>query len=699
VGASSVESPEGHDVQTTIHLISMPLCKLNRPSIQLGALKAYIDGAGLGVSVYTYSAFLGILVLEPGSTVDPTTAYFERVDTLEAQMVVSKLDPETGAPAFLNTGVEDMRNWVGDAPYFVLYYRKYLAALHPDLVEDKTNVCGGLVAFRVPEVGGVLRMLFGSRDGLRILGERTDAYIESRIIPQLSRTGLNVVGFTCTFDQIYASVYCYRYLRERCPDVRFLFVFGGSSIGLPRTQELLQTLGIDALCVVGEGEAKLEAIVKHCSSAADDTLPSTIRVDVPGVVHVTDPIDYYEKQDALYDGQIEKLDHLPTPDYDEYFDLFRERCTSAEEYRTAKRQVELPLEGSRGCVFHCTFCNLNYLWDGYRSQTAAKILECAADVMKKYGEGDELKLRYADNLANWSASVAQVAVDRNIKFPALLELRAKYPEEFWVKLDRIGVLGVQVGIEAYSSALLALMEKKTRAIDNVRAHKYMDEVGMRHGSNLIARYPRSTLEMVEESRRVCGYITHFSKLSFSMFELVQGSPLYNRLSPEARRQLIPVGVTVPSDDLARYAWGYAFAPPPELVPPPEITEAWLAFETWYVHATKAKPRFTVERVGETRRLTDTRSGAMKQTVVAGPAARVLDACHKPSTIDEIAEITALGLDVIHAAIAELAEARALLPLDGEYITVALRPKAELIAAFENTRRSKPRPAALNVVQP
>jgi hypothetical protein len=86
-------------------------------------------------------------------------------------------------------------------------------------------------------------------------------------------------------------------------------------------------------------------------------------------------------------------------------------------------------------------------------------------------------------------------------------------------------------------------------------------------------------------------------------------------------------------------------------------------------------------------------------VVAGPAARVLDACHKPLTVEEIAEVTLLDSDVIRSAIAELAEHRALLHLDNEYITVALRPKAELITAFENTRRSKPRPAALNVVQP
>lgn len=692
-------------MQTTVHLISMPICSLYRPSIQLGALKAYLDEANLGVSVYTYSAFLGILVLEPDSTVDAhTIPFFEQIETLDALMVLPKIDPQSGALIYATTPVGQLRTMLGDAPYFVLYYQKYLAASHPDVVEDDTKPCGGLVDFG-PKGDDVFRTVFGrpanssASKGLRILRERTDAYIENRIIPQLSRTGLNVVGFSCTFDQIYASLYCCRYLQDRCPDVRFLFVFGGSSMGLPGTQKLLQTLEIDALCVVGEGEAKLEAIVKRCSSAADDTLPSTIRVDVPGVVHVSDQIDYYEKQDALYDGQIEKLDNLPTPDYDEYFESFRALCTSPEKYRTAKLQVELPLEGSRGCVFHCTFCNLNYLWDGYRSQTAARILEIAAAATKKYGEGDELPLRYVDNLSNWSGSVAHVAVDRNIRFPAYLELRAKYPEEFWVKLDRIGVLGVQVGIEAYSTALLALMEKKTRAIDNVRAHKYMDEVGIKHGSNLIAHYPRSTLEMVEETRRVSSHITHFSKLSFSEFSLVQGSPLYNRLSQDARRQLEAGGATVPKADLARYAWGYAFAPPPELIPSPDVTEAWLEFESWYVNATKTKHRFTVERVGDTRRLTDTRSGEMRQSVVAGPAARVLDACHKPLTVEEIAEVTLLEGGVIRSAIAELAEHRALLHLDNEYITVALRPKAELVAAFENTRRTKLRPAALNVVQP
>ena len=46
--------------------------------------------------------------------------------------------------------------------------------------------------------------LWLGQGGLEVLADRTHAYLEQRVVPNLTPTGINVVGFTCTFDQIYS---------------------------------------------------------------------------------------------------------------------------------------------------------------------------------------------------------------------------------------------------------------------------------------------------------------------------------------------------------------------------------------------------------------------------------------------------------------------------------------------------------------
>ena len=73
---------------------------------------------------------------------------------------------------------------------------------------------------------------------------------------------MNVVGFTVVYDQIYASIFAASYLRDRYPGFKFLFLFGGYSVTIPKVAEIFARLQVPGLFVIGEGERKLEMIAR-----------------------------------------------------------------------------------------------------------------------------------------------------------------------------------------------------------------------------------------------------------------------------------------------------------------------------------------------------------------------------------------------------------------------------------------------------
>ena len=105
-GRGGADSPcYRQGVNTVVHLVSMPVCETNRPSIQLGCLKAYLDSAfGGTVPVHTYSAYFGIMVLERGSEQpDGAPGLFDQVDTLE-NYTMFRASPSEGEPKRTSVG-------------------------------------------------------------------------------------------------------------------------------------------------------------------------------------------------------------------------------------------------------------------------------------------------------------------------------------------------------------------------------------------------------------------------------------------------------------------------------------------------------------------------------------------------------------------------------------------------------------------
>jgi hypothetical protein len=649
------------------HLIAMPWASPDAPSIQVGCLKAYLDRLRPQPECRAYSAFFSILEDLRGSGFRD---FFRRT-----------------------------ASW-GECLYQALYLRRF----GPEGTRGRPNFLRILRALRDP----LARPPAASTlDGLE---QATRRYLDARVGPALIAGGLNLVGFTLNYDQVYASLYAAEHLARRFPGRRFLFVYGGSSPSFPSVYQLLCRLRVPGLVVVGEGERKLELLVRTLEALprarAGQAAEHVAGLD-PGIVSIGDDVDLGPSDPSRHAGQVESLEELPLPDYDEYFAALRRACADERAFAAYRAETTLLVEGTRGCFSHCDFCAMNRSWVGFRRRKADAVFRDTLALTSRY---HTVHFQFADNVCDtWADGYARKMLEAGLQHRSFMELRAHHPEEYWTRLALAGAEQVQVGVEAISPRLLQAMGKGVTAVQNLAAHKIHCELGIQSASNLMTHHPASTLADVRETRRILSLVPHWSAFQLTRFRLMAGSPLYARLTPRQRAALTPTRYARLPRPASRFACEFTYETPPALDPGRWVMRAWSVFKRDYERARARqgdpRPRLDVVRVAPDRlRITDTRDGALRCTDLNGDAARIYDACHAGLTVDRIGRATGLAAPAVEAVLERLRRARLVLRVGGCWLSLALRPRDELLrklappaAGVELAAGSAPPPARLAVL--
>ncbi len=657
-------------MRSKLHLVSMPWADPELPSIQISALKAYMDSAfGGTVTTRTYSAFASIALEE---TSNGYTKYDDKYEVFE------------------------------EYPYFLLYFRRYLrsqAQSQRTSIESllkKINSCGADETLTLQKLGHLER--------------RTCHYIEKNIVPQLSKNGVNVIGFTLNYYQLYASLFCARYLETEFPDYKYLFVFGGATVIYPKVAEVLKNLGVEGLCVIGEGERKLEMIVRETLATPPDqysNLRERLAVLHEGIYDIQHrTIDLYDKDPAALLGLQTPIDNLPLPDFDEYYRSVRSVFTNAALRARYVAGTWLALEGSRGCFAHCDFCDVHMSWSGFRKGTPERIVDKVLQLVSRH---QVPRVKFMDNVCDtWAEKYADLLIARKIRITSFMECRVHHPETFWTKLSLSGVELVQVGIEALSPSLLQAMGKGTRAKQNLLVQKWLKELGIESLSNLITHHPKSTSQHVQETKQILRRIPHLDRFSFSNLALLIGTPLDKLLSPTERRQLQERQDFALPKHLDRYFVLKGEYEAPAHWFSPGVLGAWdrlIAWEERASNARKKPPVMSATKCGDEHVLVrDGRSDKVVDHHLIGAAARIYDLCHQGATVATLVRDAGLPQATIEDALLELAGKDLLVELDGAYIALGLRPRDELIhncvtQADQNRIRSQRDPKAVVPLYP
>jgi Radical SAM superfamily len=631
-------------MRTKLHLVAMPWSSPELPSIQIAVLKAYVDSVfGRRVPTRTYSAFASILLEETDSGY---ADYYEKYEDFE------------------------------EYPYFLMYCRQLvrstprLSRISLDKLITRINNCdaGESLTFRK----------------IAHLERRTCRYIDDTIVPQLSRRALNVVGFTLNYYQLYASIYCARYLRDKYPDYDYLFMFGGATVSYPKVAEVLQRVGVEGLCVIGEGECKLELILREILATPVTERSGLIeRLEAlhEGIYDIQRrTLNLYETNSAsLLELQI-PFERLPLPDFDEYYSSLRKAFTDDEQHDKYRAETWLAMEGTRGCFAKCDFCDVHTSWSGFRKSTPERIVDNALSLVHRHRS---YRIKFMDNVCDtWAERYAELLIECRIRITSFMECRVHHPEVFWTKLSLSGVELVQVGIEALSPALLRAMNKGTRAKQNLLVQKWLKELGIESLSNLISHHPKSTVAHVRETKHVLQLIPHLDRLDFSNLSLQIGTPLDRSLSPEQRRQLSERQLFELPKGLDQYFVLKGEYEPPDKWYCDGVWEAWDDLVKWEEGFFK---RWGEEAFMSSRRcgpgeivVRDGRFGAVEEHYLEGETATVYQACHQGATLETLMTETEFPAATMQKILSRLMERQLLVELEGFYISLALRPRDELI---------------------
>ena len=255
-----------------------------------------------------------------------------------------------------------------------------------------------------------------------------------------------VVGFTSTFQQNAASFALARRLKQRLPHV--VTVFGGANFDGEMGPELVRAVECIDIAVMGEGEQAFPRLLGALAAGTGlDAVPGLARRQ-DGQVLVTPPVP-----------PAVRLDDLPAPDYDEYFQRAEELGLLP---RAGPRTVWLPIETARGCWWgakhHCTFCGLNGTAMSFRPKSPERVLGELAQQARKYRS---FRFEAVDNIMDMTylTKLFPVLRDTETGYELFYEVKSSLRREQLRLMAQAGVRSIQPGIESLSSNVLRLIQQ------------------------------------------------------------------------------------------------------------------------------------------------------------------------------------------------------------------------------------------------
>ncbi|MFL5355814.1 RiPP maturation radical SAM C-methyltransferase [Archangium sp.] len=289
----------------------------------------------------------------------------------------------------------------------------------------------------------------------------------------------DVVGFTSTFEQTMPSLCLARMIRERYPRVKL--VAGGANFEAGMGRQYMERFEFLDYVATGEADDSFPQLCENLSRGRDEVPPGLLYREGGGV----------RESPRRKEPGYANLDALPTPDYEDFFQLVR---TSAPELMAG---MWLPLEASRGCWWgehsHCTFCGLNGEAMTFRRKSWRRVVDELEEVGRRHGAAP---VQYADNilamdyfkdlLPHWAGQPT-----RTEKF---FEIKSNLKRRQVRLLREAGITRVQAGVETLADGTLKVMRKGVSGAQNVALLRWCQEQGVDSLWNVIYGFPREDID-------------------------------------------------------------------------------------------------------------------------------------------------------------------------------------------------------------
>jgi ribosomal peptide maturation radical SAM protein 1 len=448
-----------------IVLVSTPWPLFNRPSVQLGSLKAFVRQNTPEIQVDAKHFYLSIA-------------------------------EEIGYDLYGNISE---RTWLAETPYAALLYPNRMSVIERFW---KKRSSGVPIAkeYDLSELCGRL------------------ARISSRVVDSEDWDRYILAGFSICFGQLTSSLFFIREIKKSVPTLRI--VVGGSACAGDLGVSLLDSFPEIDFVIQGEGELPLVNLINNLMGTQEDSG----RVSIPGLVS---RYKFPKGQTISQVPNLDQLPTPEYEDYFRQLqDLEPEKRflprVPMEISRGCWWRKSLGSKGPSGCAF----CNLNLQWQGYRAKSHKKVI---AELDSLTNEHQILSVSFMDNLLPFKGLKALFDGIVRLKkdFRLFAEIRATTPRNVLAAMGEAGVREVQVGVESLSTSLLQKLNKGTTAMDNMEIMKNCETPGLPNlTGNLILNFPSSDEQDVAETISNLEFALPFRPVRGIPFWLGYGSPVW-----------------------------------------------------------------------------------------------------------------------------------------------------------------------------
>ena len=303
------------------------------------------------------------------------------------------------------------------------------------------------------------------------------------LVEKISKEKPDLIGLSVLSFNYPEALQIARFIKE---NFNIKIIFGGVHVTLS-PKEVIENEAVDIICN-GEGEVPLKEIL-------DKNLDCK---NIKGIWYKQDGKILKNKNRKL----IENLDNLPFPDFDD-FDL--------ERYFVLNHN-HLPLMGSRGCPYSCTYCSnhaLRKILDGkyVRFRSVDNIIkEIELRVKQFHDKGfkylylfDDTFILHKEFVFEFCDKYKKKGFHKKIKWTA--NVRANLVTDEIIKtMKDAGCYEVRMGVESGNDYILNTVYKRNMTKDQLNnAFKIIKKNGLQMRLDFILGAPFETIDMMEES--------------------------------------------------------------------------------------------------------------------------------------------------------------------------------------------------------
>jgi radical SAM superfamily enzyme YgiQ (UPF0313 family) len=355
---------------------------------------------------------------------------------------------------------------------------------------------------------------------IKIQGLTTEQVIER--IPSNTR----IFGFSCLFSHVWPLVLSLASeIRKSFPNA--LFVAGGEHPTAMPAQVLAK--GTFDVVVLGEGEETFLELVEKFK--ANHTWH-----DITGIGYLDKNQKYIVNPSRKRVGDI---DNLPYPDWDpwciaEYIN--HQQVTGINLGRS------MPILGSRGCPYTCTFCSNEEMWTRkYSMRDGEKLAQEMQYMKEKYNVTgftfmDSTFIINRRKTLEFCQALIKKKLNVSYQLPAGTRCEA-FDEELVLALERSGLKNFALAPESGSEMIRNVIKKEINIDSFMHTVKIiLRKTQMTIGCFIVIGFPEDTPQTMKESLQLVRKLALLGvdDVTVSKFTPYPGSPYFHQLVEEGK---------------------------------------------------------------------------------------------------------------------------------------------------------------------